>query len=218
MDGNRRWAKTRGFGVTKYHGQGAKNVERVLDLCLEAKVDVASFWGLAYRNVLERSKLELTAIFGILENNLPEMTSKMKTKGVAFDWCGDASILPKSTVKALETGKKLTAGGEKMKCILAIGYGGRHEIVQAVQKLLREGADPASVTEESFAAALDTGRFPTPDLVVRTGGHDRHSGYFLYASEYCEYHFSDTLWPDFGAADFSAAMEGYRKAQRNFGK
>lgn len=218
MDGNRRWAKSRGLTVSEYHEEGAKNVERVLDMCLREKIDVASFWGLAYRNVLERSKLELAAIFSILEDHLPEMTEKMKAKNVAFDWCGDASILPKSTLAALEKGKILTAGGTAMKCVLAIGYGGRNEIVRVVQKLLRDGADPASITEESLAVAMDSGRFSPPDLIVRTGGHQRHSGYFLYASEYCEYHFTDTLWPDFGETDFSAAIEKYRTTQRNFGK
>ena len=218
MDGNRRWAKARGLDVGSWHEEGARNVERVIDLCLAAKVDVASFWALAYRNLLERSQLELAAIFAILENNLPEMVAKMVARGVRFDWCGDASVLPKSTVAALESAVAASAGGANMTCALAIGYGGRREIVLAAQKLLREGADPETLTEASFGAALDTGRFAAPDLIVRTGGDVRHSGYFLYASEYSEYHFTDALWPDFGPVEFAAALESYAATKRNFGK
>ena len=218
MDGNRRWAKARGIPSSRQHEEGAANVRRVLDLCAAEGVSVASFWGLSTGNILERSNIELASIYRILKAQVAEMADEIAAKGGRFDWAGDASMLPADLVAALDAAKAKASSGKGILCVLALAYGGRHEIVQAVKKLLSEGADPASVTEESFQAALDTGRFPAPDLIVRTGGRARHSGYFLYAGEYSEYHFTDALWPDFGKAELDAALAAFRGAQRNFGK
>lgn len=105
-----------------------------------------------------------------------------------------------------------------MTLILAIGYGGQDEIVRATKRAIQAGVDPETLDEKSFLQYLDTGRFPAPDLIVRTGGDVRHSGYFLYQAEYSEYYFTDTLWPDFGEDEFYASLNSLKNAKRNFGK
>ncbi len=105
-----------------------------------------------------------------------------------------------------------------MTFILAIAYSGQDEIVRAVKRCIVEGVDAHTVTEKSFLTYLDTGKYPPLDLIVRTGGSIRHSGYFLYQSAYSEYYFTETLWPDFGKEDFEKALDFYHGIARNFGK
>ncbi len=105
-----------------------------------------------------------------------------------------------------------------MTCILAIGYGGQDEIIRGIQKFIEQNGDIRLLDETTFLSFLDTGRFPPPDLIVRTGGDTRHSGYFLYQSEYSEYYFTETLWPDFKEREFYKAFETLKDANRNFGK
>lgn len=103
-----------------------------------------------------------------------------------------------------------------MTFILAIGYGGQDEIIRGVKKFVQEGGDIDLLDEKTFLPFLDTGKFPAPDLIVRTGGDMRSSGYFLYTSEYSEYYFTDTLWPDFREPEFYKAFSSYQNATRNF--
>ncbi len=105
-----------------------------------------------------------------------------------------------------------------MTFILAIGYGGQDEIIRGIKKFVQEGWDVSTLDENTFLPFLETGRFPAPDLIVRTGGDVRHSGYFLYQSEYSEYYFTDTLWPDFQEQEFYKALNVLKGAKRNFGK
>lgn len=105
-----------------------------------------------------------------------------------------------------------------MKLILAFAYSGQDEIVRGVRRAIAEGVDPSTLDEKSLLAYLDTGRYPPPDLIVRTGGSIRHSGFLLYHSAYSEYYFTPTLWPDFGRSDFDQAIEQYNSTKRNYGK
>ena len=105
-----------------------------------------------------------------------------------------------------------------MTAILAVAYSGQDEIVRGIKKCISAGVDLLKLTEKEFLSYLDTGAYPPPDLIVRTGGRNRHSGYFLYQSAYSEYFFTDTLWPDFSAKDFEEALNSYRASERNFGK
>ncbi|MFA6498522.1 MAG: undecaprenyl diphosphate synthase family protein, partial [Desulfurivibrionaceae bacterium] len=102
--------------------------------------------------------------------------------------------------------------------LLCLGYGGQDEIVRGVQAFCRSGQDAAQLSEQTFARFLDSSPLPPPDLIIRTGGHQRSSGFLLYGAEYAEYHFSAKLWPEFGKADLDQALLAYSSAQRNFGK
>ena len=105
-----------------------------------------------------------------------------------------------------------------MTCIFAIGYSGQDEIVRWIKRVIAEWIDPNKLDEKSFLTYLDTGKYPPPDLIVRTGGSIRHSGFFLYHSAYSEYFFTDTLWPDFDEKDFNEALSYFNSTKRNFWK
>ncbi len=105
-----------------------------------------------------------------------------------------------------------------MQCIFAIGYGGQEEIARAVVSLAKNGTDMTQITREDILASLETSQFAPPDMIVRTGGHVRHSGYFLYQSPYAEYYFSDLNWPDFDVDELDRALESYASRVRKFGK
>jgi undecaprenyl diphosphate synthase len=112
----------------------------------------------------------------------------------------------------------MTKNGTKMTCIIAIGYGGQNEIIRAVRKCISAGVDTDSLDEKIFLQYMDSGMYPAPDMIVRTGGHIRHSGMYLYHSEYSEYYFTSTLWPDFGRVDIEKALLQYENAHRKYGK
>jgi undecaprenyl diphosphate synthase len=126
--------------------------------------------------------------------------------------------LPQNVVETLDGVELETASHENLLLVLAVGYGGQDEIVRATKRALSEGVDPETLDEKEFLSYCDTGDVPPPDLIVRTGGDLRHSGYFLYQAEYSEYFFSDLLWPDFNRDEFDRAVSSLKSAKRNFGK
>lgn len=149
---------------------------------------------------------------------MTSLSERFREKGIRFETVGDLWLLPSDVRQALLDAEEFTQEGSAMTIVLAIAYSGQDEIVRGVKRCLLEGVDPSTLDEKSFLTYLDTGCYPPPDIIVRTGGHIRHSGYFLYHSAYSEYFFTETLWPDFGQSDFDAVMDFYSTQQRNFGK
>ena len=224
MDGNRRWAKKRGLLGALGYGNGGDNIEPVLRLCLKEKVDCMSIWALAKKNIQNRSKSELEHIYNLMRTRFEPMVTKLVEQGVRLETVGDLSLLPTDIQQLLHESRRRTENGTVMTFVIALAYGGQEEIIRAVKSFVaaNRGQDldaaAENLDEEGFRKYLDTGRFPDVDLIVRTGGDMRHSGYLLYASEYAEYYFTDTLWPDFDEAEFKKAMDFYKNAKRNFGK
>lgn len=218
MDGNRRWATARNI-LKKYgHSEGVNALDNVLELCVRENIEYVSFWALAKKNIEERSEDELSHIYTLLKKEIVRLTPKMIENNVRFETIGNIDLLPADVQEALNTARAATASSTKHTCILAIAYGGQDEIVRAIKQFVQAGGDIDTLDEHSFLTYLDTGRFPSPDLIVRTGGDTRHSGYFLYQAEYSEYYFTDTLWPDFSEEEFYKALKTFRSAKRNFGK
>jgi undecaprenyl diphosphate synthase len=232
MDGNRRWAKKNGLLKTIGHTRGTDTIEKVIEWCV-ARGDVAfaSAWALAKKNVENRDSLELAHIYGLAVNRLPGLETKLRDNNVRLRVIGNLDLVPEEVREVLHDMERRTAELDGMVFTLAFAYGGQDEIVRGVRHLLSEVAaahDPreaataiaASIDEDWFGRHLDARRIglPPPDLVIRTGGDRRHSGFLLYDSEYSEYYFTDTLWPDFDRAEFDRAVEWYANCQRNFGK
>jgi len=218
MDGNRRWAKQHLLQTFFGHEEGSKRVEDIIELCYNEWAEYCSFWALAKKNIENRSKEELEYLYKLLWKSIQNFLPKLLEKGIKFEWVGNPDILPIQTVELLENTRETAKNGTKMTFILAIGYGGQDEIVRALKKFMKEGWDIEKLDENTFLPFLDTWRFPSPDLIVRTGGDMRLSGYFLYQSEYSEYYFTPTLWPDFKETEFYKALETLKDAKRNFGK
>lgn len=228
MDGNRRWAKKRGLLGALGYGNGGDNIEPVLRMCLKENIECMSIWALAKKNIENRSESELWHIYHLMRNRFEPLVEKLVTENVKLETVGDLSLLPQDIQDLLERSKQKTKHGTKMTFIIALGYGWQEEIIRGIKNLISTNLESGDaniwqktledLNETNFYKYLDTGKFPSVDLVVRTGGDIRHSGYFLYASEYAEYYFTDTLWPDFNEKEFDTALDFYKAAKRNFGK
>jgi undecaprenyl diphosphate synthase len=218
MDGNRRWATARNMAKHLGHHQGAEVAKRMVKACADKNIEVMSLWALAKKNILERTPEELWHLFALLTEWVWEIRSACETNNLKFSTIGDLSLLPDHLAQELQELAKSTQNATRMRLVLAVGYGGQDEIVRATRRIIAAGISPESLDETSFAQYLDSGDLSPPDLIIRTGGDMRHSGYFLYQAEYSEYYFTKTLWPDFSESELEAAIAGFASTQRNFGK
>ncbi len=217
MDGNGRWAQARGLPRSAGHRAGAEAVRIVVTECRSLGIRHLTLYAFSSEN-WNRPKAEVSALFSLLLEFLRQEVPLMEEKGIALKVLGDLDGLPLPQRTALRHAMSRTAHGREMILNLALNYGGRAELVRAVQSFLREGASPETVTEESLAARLYTRDQPDPDLLIRTSGEQRLSNYLLYQCAYSELYFTPTLWPDFGVAQLHEALAAYAARSRRFGK
>lgn len=219
MDGNRRFAEKLSTIITLGHKRWGDTLEHVIEWCYNEGISYASFWALSKENILERSETEINYIYGLLREKFPPMIERFQKGNIVLEAIGDFWILPPD-IRQIILGaiEKTACETPKMTVVLAIGYSGQDEIIRGVKRCIAEWIDPRGLDEKTFLTYLDTGRYPPPDLIVRTGGNIRHSGYFLYQSAYSEYYFTEKLWPEFDKAEFDKALTYYSWVKRNFGK
>ena len=221
VDGNRRWAKASGTDSRAGHAAGADNVERLLGWCEEVGVELVTLWLLSTEN-LNRPEAELSPLIGIIE----DVTERIAATG---RWhvhpVGALDLLPVATARRLKELDEITSRGKGLTVNAAIGYGGRREIADAVRSLLHEHAAKGTSIEE-LAEILDVEHIsehlytrgqPDPDLVIRTSGEQRLSGFLLWQSAHSEFYFCEAYWPDFRKVDFLRALRAYAQRQRRFG-
>ena len=177
-----------------------------------------SFWALSDDNIAKRDPNEIKYLFDLLTNGIKKLIKESNKNNVRLQFVGNRDLLRTDCREAIETAEESTKENTGMKCIFAIGYGGQDEIVRAVRMLVQDGRDMSSVTTEELMGAMDTGAFPPPDMVVRTGGHMRHSGYFLFQSPYAEYFFSEKTWPEFDEEELDRVFASFEARTRKFGK
>lgn len=217
MDGNGRWAQARGLARSAGHRAGAETVRMVVTSCRSLGIGHLTLYAFSSEN-WNRPKAEISALFSLLLEFLQKEVPLMEEKGICLKVLGDLEGLPLAQRTALRHAMARTAKGDDMVLNLALNYGGRAELVQAVQKFLREGARPEDVTEESLAAHLYTAGQPDPDLLIRTSGEQRLSNYLLYQCAYSELYFTPVPWPDFSETELHAALAAYAGRSRRFGK
>lgn len=221
MDGNGRWAKQHLLPRATGHLNGVKTVQRVIDLCIEKEIPWVTLYAFSTEN-WGRSKLEVSALMGMLKKYLQERTPEMMEKGVRLHAIGELYMLPEDCreelVKAIETTKNNT----KLNVVLALSYGSRQEITAAARALaeqVKQGTlAPEDITPELLGQHLYTAGMPDPDLLIRTSGEMRISNYLLWQISYAEIHVTDTLWPDFDRADFEEALASFAVRERRYGK
>ena len=218
MDGNRRWAKKIANLASFGHAKWSDNIENILQLCLDEKIEIVSMWALSKENILERSQVEIGGIFQLFRDKIPKLVEKLIKNSIRLDIVGDLWLVPADIRTLLLDAIEQTKEWKNMTCIFAIGHSGQDEIIRGIKRAIAEWIDPKTLDEKSFLTYLDTWKYPPPDLIVRTWGAIRHSGFFLYHSAYSEYFFTETLWPDFGKTDFYQALEFYNSTKRNFWK
>ena len=215
MDGNGRWAKKRGMPREYGHKAGAKTFEKVLDRCAELNIDAVTFYVFSTEN-WKRSEKEVSALMKLLEDYLGECEKQITSgkKQVRFIFLGDKSPFAPSLRKKMEDIERISAHHRRI-VNLAINYGGRSELTNAFNTLLKEGKD--SVSEYDITNALYTKESPELDMIVRTGGDIRISNFLLWQAAYAELYFIDKLWPDLTAEDVDKAIEEFNRRQRRFG-
>lgn len=212
MDGNRRWAKQRGLASHHGHRAGKIALEKMVRACKRKDIKYLTVFGFSTEN-WHRSKTEVDALIDVMIEALEEYADLLKKENVSLRVIGDIEGFPKKlkTVlkRVVEDSKKNSAGI----LTVALGYGGRDEIVRAASRLKSK-----TVTQATFEKALDTAGLPDPDLVIRTGGVIRLSGFLPWQIVYSELYFTSTLWPDFGSSHLNRALKSFAKRKRNFGK
>ncbi|MDE6867746.1 MAG: di-trans,poly-cis-decaprenylcistransferase [Clostridia bacterium] len=215
MDGNGRWAKKRLMPRKLGHKFG---MDRMIGLAEHAKssgVKYLTVYVMSTENLARRSKDEIEGLFTLIRKYFTVNVKKLFDRGSGIKVIGDTSVLPDDVIKILEDADNASPENPDFTLVFAINYGGRGEIVNAVNKAVINGG---KVDENSFASLLYTGGIPDPDLIIRTGGEMRLSNFLTYQSAYAELYFTDVLFPDFSDAEFDKALTDYAARERRFGK
>ncbi len=215
MDGNGRWALKRGLPRARGHEEGLKAAKRVVGAAAEAGIRYLSLYTFSTEN-WRRTPEEVKFLMGLVSKNLRKEYEFYREHGVHVLHSGDIANLPRAVRRELRLVKEDTQDFDRIQVNLAINYGGRDEIVRAVNRWKEQGNE-SSLTAESLRNHMDLPGFPDPDLIVRTGGEYRLSNFLLWGSAYSELLFSDTLWPDWQEDNVLRAIEFFQSRQRNFG-
>ncbi|AWK11184.1 isoprenyl transferase [Streptomyces spongiicola] len=221
LDGNRRWAKASGGTAAEGHRAGAEKISELLGWCAETDVEVVTLWMLSTDN-FDRPEEELRPLLGIIENTVRNLASDGRWR---VHHVGTMDLLPDGTQSVLKEAQQSTAGIDGILVNVAVGYGGRQEIADAVRSLLNEHAARGTTFEElaeivdtdMIASHLYTRGQPDPDLVIRTSGEQRLSGFMLWQSAHSEYYFCEVFWPAFRKVDFLRALRDYAARHRRYG-
>ena len=222
MDGNGRWAQARSLPRTAGHKQGVEACKRVVRAAGEMGVQYLTLFGFSTEN-WARPKEEVNELMRLLRIYLRAETADMHSNNVRLKVVGSRKELASDIVELIENSEKLTQDNTGLTLIIALNYGGRHEIAQAtadmVAYLKEKGVSPTQeVVEEYLPEFLMTKDIPDPDVLVRTSGEQRISNFLLWQCAYSELYFTDTLWPDFGAADLEDVIKDFAGRDRRYGK
>ena len=215
-DGNRRWARARALPTLLGHREGVEAIKRVVKRAAELKVENLTFFCFSTEN-FDRSEEEIKYLFDLFRE-IPKLKKDFINDGYRFHHTGDRSMLPKDMLDIIDEMEKDTAGGKVGTVNIALAYGGRNDIVNATRKIIKDKVKPEDVTEESFKKYLTTGDAPDVDLLVRTSGEKRISGFMLYNMAYAELYFVNKHWPAFKAADLDDCIAEFQGRHRRFGK
>ncbi|MEU6708251.1 isoprenyl transferase [Streptomyces wuyuanensis] len=221
LDGNRRWAKASGGTAAEGHQAGAEKISELLGWCAETDVEVVTLWMLSTDN-FDRPEEELRPLLGIIENTVRNLAADGRLR---VHHVGTMDLLPARTQSVLKEAEQSTDGNDGILVNVAVGYGGRQEIADAVRSLLNEHAAKGTTFEElaeivdtdMIASHLYTRGQPDPDLVIRTSGEQRLSGFMLWQSAHSEYYFCEVFWPAFRKVDFLRALRDYAARHRRYG-
>ncbi len=220
MDGNGRWATRRGFPRIIGHRHGAEVAKDIIEQCTDLGVEVVTLYSFSLEN-WKRPADEIDAIMEIYGQYIVSQRPKMMADGLRFRQIGRRDGLPAPVLKMVDETEALTRANSAATLCLAVNYGSRAEITDAVRALARRvergELKPEQIDEAAIGRELYTGGLPDPDLLIRTGGEMRVSNYLLWQISYAELYVTDVLWPDFGAANLHAAIRDYAKRSRRFG-
>ncbi|HEX4241055.1 MAG TPA: polyprenyl diphosphate synthase [Steroidobacteraceae bacterium] len=221
MDGNGRWARSRGMPRPAGHRASVKVVRRVVEACAERKVRHLTLFAFSSEN-WRRPPDEVGMLMSLFLDALEREVADLHGSQVRLSFIGDRSALGTELARRMQGAETLTAANAGLRLIIAVAFGGRWDIVQACRALAADAAagrvPPEAIDEGMFAGRLALAGIPDPDLLIRTGGEGRVSNFLLWNLAYTELYFTDVLWPEFSPAHLDAAFDYYAKRERRFGK
>ncbi len=221
MDGNGRWAKQQGEDRIFGHHEGVNSVREIVEACGEIGVKFLTLYAFSTEN-WNRPKDEVDALMELLVATISLETPNLNKKGVRLQAIGDIKSLPQSCQAELQESIDITAKNTTVTLILALSYSSKWEITNSVKELAKQIEEgklkAAEITSKHIEKYLNTGKYPDPELMIRTSGEHRISNFLLWQLAYAEFYFTDTLWPDFRKDDFFKAILSYQNRERRFGQ
>ncbi|MGJ8583161.1 MAG: isoprenyl transferase [Marinosulfonomonas sp.] len=220
MDGNGRWATTRGKPRLFGHQAGVRRVREVVEACPDLGVKYLTVFAFSTEN-WKRSKAEVAGLMALFKRYIMKESTNLRDNGVRVRFIGSTDRLEPKLVSMMRDLEDMTEHNDKIELTVALNYGSRDEIARAVQRVAEDvksgKIDPQDIDIDEISRNLDTGDLPDPDLIIRTSGETRVSNFLLWQSAYAEYEFTETLWPDFTAETFASCVANFCKRERRFG-
>jgi len=221
MDGNGRWAKSKGLSRIIGHSEGTKRIKEIVKAAKETGVKIVTVFAFSTEN-WNRPKNEISMLFSYLNDFLKNYKNELMKENIKLRIIGRRDKLNANTIKKIEEVENATSKNDALIFNIAIDYGGRWDIVEAVKKVLADFQDSKitreQITEGSFGSYLELGALPDPELLIRTSGEERISNFLLWNLAYTEFYFPDIYWPDFTKEELNRAIEVYSKRERRFGE
>lgn len=217
MDGNGRWAKQRGLPRSIGHRQGTENLRNIIKASVEFGVEILTIYAFSTEN-WSRPPKEVQLLMRILEMVIDRELDELNAQGVQIRHIGTLDGVDARIAKKVQQACTRTAHNTRLILNVAFNYGGRDEIVHAVQNIVRDGVHPEDITESLISHYLYTSDLPDPDFIIRTSGEYRVSNFLIWQGSYSEYYYTPTYWPDFGKEQYRLALVEYSNRRRRFGK
>ena len=217
MDGNGRWAETKGKLRVFGHQEGIKSVRETVESAAEIGIQYLTLYAFSTEN-WNRPKNEVNALMSLLVSSIHKETKTLMENDICLSTIGNTSELPSKAQEKLNEAIKKTKNNSRMTLILALSYSSRWEIINAVKEVITDGLTPKQVNEDNFQQYLTTKNVPDPELLIRTSGEYRISNFLLWQIAYSELYFTDTLWPDFNKTELKKAILNYQNRERRFGR
>ncbi|MEA2104229.1 MAG: isoprenyl transferase [Candidatus Cloacimonadota bacterium] len=214
MDGNGRWAKQHNLPRIKGHMEGVETVRRILNTAGHLEIKHLTLYAFSTEN-WRRPQKEANFVINLIQNTLMKEIEELNKNNVIVHFIGSTKGLGKSFQNKIKRAYEITKNNTGLNLILAVNYGGRNEIIEALNRILEEKID--KITETEFSKYLYTNKFPDPELILRTSGEIRLSNFLTWQSAYSEFWFTETLWPDFSSEEFLTAIIDFQNRQRRFG-
>lgn len=217
MDGNRRWAKHEGLPTSQGHAAGGQALANIIEECAKLGVETITVYALSTENLEKRMKSEIKGIFSLLSNWITKKQNQLNQNGISLQFFGKLDALPESLQRKMNKITNVLKDNERIKLNVLLNYGGRAEIVESVQRIIKDGTPASEINEELISKNLYTQGLPDPDLIIRTGGQKRLSNFLIWQMSYSELYFTDTLWPDFNQLELQKAIQDFSSRKRRFG-
>ena len=216
MDGNARWARTRGLPVTEGHREGTRALRRTVEAAIDLGVESLAVYAFSTEN-WSRPADEVEALMEIFDETIERELPDLARQGVRTRFVGRRDRAPAELRERMATLERETAANTRLRLWIAFDYGGRAELVAAARRLVEDGVAADAIDEQALADRLHAPDMPDPDLLIRTSGELRISNFLLWQLAYAELVFVERLWPDFGEEDLRSALETYARRRRRFG-